>query len=566
MAAKPKPPAEIDPAKLQQAWEKALSIWGLAIQVDTPVIDPSSEAIAYIDLSTRRVVLNPARIGALDGLDCLEGLLAHELGHHLHYPHSLAVQARLELLERELLPIHGYSLLNLFSDFLINTDLARMQPHLAKQFAKLYRGMGGDAKAAKADPAFFFYLTAFEEAWSLPPRDLTGDAGVQLEKDFPGCRAQAQALAEELPNLAPNLFTQFIYFASIVSRYQLLDPEQGWTGASRSLNPTHGDHSSPAPGDYADALRRSAQESDAIKKAIDEGWLKPDAVPDKDASERIRAGALPGVLAGKPKELAEAMALHYRRLAERYLMKPPPQDAKGEPIVPSTLSDWEIGDSPKEIDWLASITAGGAQIGVARPLKRDWIEDDPAEGRIEWRARLEIYLDTSGSMPDPKASINAMTLAAQVLCMSAIRGGGQCRALIYSTNFVKHWEWTRSETTISKFLMSYIGGGTDFPFDQLQSSVKECGREQPIRVVLTDADFHYNLKARPESPEVLKKASETPFVALLNGATVNDAWVKYVAGLGAAVVPVQDLASFPQVAAALGEKLFGLDAPARRKA
>ena len=290
--------------------------------MDAPRLDPAADALAFIDLTTRRVTVNPRKVEELKAVGSLEAILAHELGHHLRYPHSLATQARLELFERELLPIHGYSLLNLFTDYLINTDLGRDR-ELMVQLAAVYRGVSLTARSCEEDPAFIFYLTCFEEAWGLPPRDLTRDAGAALEQRFPGCRAEAQLLAQELPNLAPNLFTQLVYFASVVSRYQILDPEKPDAGG-KEMNPTHGDHSRPSAGDYADALKRSAQESEAIRRAIERGWLKPERIPDQAQSERIRAASLPGVLAGEPKKLEEAMALHYRRLAEKYLFRPRP--------------------------------------------------------------------------------------------------------------------------------------------------------------------------------------------------------------------------------------------------
>lgn len=568
-AGPPKPSADQMPTEddVKAAWPKALERWGLAIQVDTPRLDPTSPALAYIDLVTREVVVNPVQVAELGARGSIEAILAHELGHHLRYPHSLSTQARLELLEREILPIRGYSLLNLFTDFLINCELAS-DPKIKRQLARVYLGSPAAADSAAVDPAFWFYLTCFEEAWGLEPRELTREAGAALEGQFPGVRAEAQLLAQEIPNLAPNLFTQFLYFASVVSRYQVFDPDKGQPGLDAESNPTRGDHSRPSAGDYADALGRSAQEKDAIDRAIREGWLEKEKVPDAAASERARAASLPGVLAGEPKKLAEAMALHYRRLAERYLLKPPKKVSQGDPIIPSTLSPWEIGDAPKEIDWLASIGGGGVDYGVIAPLKRDWIDDDPSSATPDWRIRLEIYLDVSGSMPDPKTQMNPMTLAAQVLAMSALRNGGQARALIYSTNNVSHWEWTRSEMEMSRFLMHYIGGGTDFPFAILAKSVKECGTSQPIRVVLTDSDFHYNLKAvvkgrLPGPAIVAAAAAKAPFVALLNGAKAGDKWVQEIAEAGATTVPVPDLASFPKTAAALGEALFGDAAKAR---
>lgn len=557
-----------DARVVADAWKRALDVWGLVV-IAVPRQDSKADALAFIEMNTRQVVINPDRIAAIDSESSLEAIFAHELGHHLRYPGSLSVQARLEMMERELLPIRGYSLLNLFTDFLINTDLAREKPHLQPQLEKIYRGCRTNAGSAKQDPCFCFYLMCFEEAWMLPKYSLSGEAGHVIEENFAGARAEAQLVAQELPNLAPNLFTQLVFFASIFSRYQPYDETKAPSaqqGHGRELNPTAGDHSDPSAGDYADAMRRSSQESEAIRRAIKEGWLKPAQIPDGDASERTRAASLPGVLAGAPKKLAEAMAIHYRRLAEKYLFKPPKERRGGEPLIPSTLSPWDMGDSPKEIDWIATITASGADLGLASPLKRDLLEDEPDDKPVDWTKRLEIYLDVSGSMPDPKASVNPMTLAAQVLAMSALRNGGQVRALIYSTNNLQHWEWTRSEMEMSRFLMNYIGGGTDFPFDILRDSVRDSGANQPIRVVLTDSDFHGNLHGTGHADGARAAAAAGTFVALLNGATGQDlAWVKTIAATGIRAIPVPDMSGFPQTAAALGEALFGNSGPAPRR-
>ncbi|MCC6808906.1 MAG: hypothetical protein IT381_15875 [Deltaproteobacteria bacterium] len=554
MEAQALPPYRRDPSRVPAAWKRALDFWGMAIAIAPPQHKGGlNDPLAYIDLKTRDVVVNDTKVSAQDIGDCLEAIFAHELGHHLHYPHSLATQARLELLEHELLPIRGYSLLNLFSDFLINCTLAK-DATLQAQLTQIYRSMPAAAEDVKKDPAFFFYLLCFEEAWMCDPYALTRDAGKQLEQDFPGARAEAQQLAEELPNLAPNLFTQFIYFASVVSRYQPL--ESGNAQKSQELNPTAGDHSKPEAGDYADALERSPQEKDAIKRALGQGWLKPEQVPDAAASQRKRASALPGVLAGDPKKLAEAMAIHYRRLAERYLIQPPKNERAAEPIIPSTLSAWEVGDAPKEIDWRASVSQGGVDIGLMQPLKRDFIEDDPTDAVREFRTRLEIYLDVSGSMPDPKNALNPMTLAAQVLAMSCVRHEGQVRALIYSSNHVKHWVWTRSEMEISRFLMTYIGGGTDFPFAVLSASVKETKASPPIRIVLTDSDFHANMNTGTNRSFLKEAAQQGQFITLLNGAQESAPWVKAIADAGARTICVATMEQFPKTAAALARALF----------
>ncbi len=90
-----------------------------------------------------------------------------------------------------------------------------------------------------------------------------------------------------------------------------------------------------------------------------------------------------------------------------------------------------------------------------------------------------------------------MTLGAQILIVAAIRAGGWARATLYSSAHVDYWRWCRSEAELSRFLMHYIGGGTDFPFDLLASSLEECRTNQPIRVMITDTDFDANYAEHP---------------------------------------------------------------------
>jgi hypothetical protein len=109
---------------------------------------------------------------------------------------------------------------------------------------------------------------------------------------------------------------------------------------------------------------------------------------------------------------------------------------------------------------------------------------------------------------------------------------------------------------MSRFLMHYIGGGTDFPFEVLRESVAECGAQQPVRVVISDTDFDQNLDERPENAGDLTLAAERSarLVLLLHG--VSPERVKQYQRAGALVVAVNDLEDFPRMAAELSRALF----------
>ena len=150
-------------------------------------------------------------------------------------------------------------------------------------------------------------------------------------------------------------------------------------------------------------------------------------------------------------------------------------------------------------------------MAALNPLRRELEPETPSEDSLAGVA-VEIYLDTSGSMPAPDTRVNAMTLAAQILSASAIRSGGRVRAVIYSSDFEAS-PWFLSEDKAREFLLHYSGGGTQFPFPTLVESARE--RPDVLRVVISDSDFLYNVKNPPVSTK--KQKSYNPMALLLEG-------------------------------------------------
>ncbi|MDP6447989.1 MAG: hypothetical protein QF805_29620, partial [Pirellulaceae bacterium] len=451
-------------------------------------------------------------------LGSVEAILAHEVGHHVKYPGSLAVQARLRLLERSLLPFKDYSLINLFTDLMINERLGR---DLRGQLIAVYRAFTATpafhaSGKWKRDPSFLFYMAIYEELWRLTPGELMGRPAEEFGKHFNGYRAEARVLAERLFNLEPNVYTQFLYYLSISCRYlqPIVDDDP------QAADPYACGCDDPNADDWADALSPNAQERAAIERAIREGWFDPDEAKRLDDLSAIeeRIARLPGFGSADAHQVPEIMACWYRQQAENYLIKPPPQQRMGEAVVPTTLEDWEPGDSPRDIDWRATLTHRGDTLGPAAPIRRSCIAEVEGMEVPLWQPRIEIYLDVSGSMPDPRCCVNSMTLAAQILTLGAIRANGWVRALVYSSEPVFYWEWCRSETEISRFLMHYIGSGTQFPFAVVRRSIAECGNDQPIRVVISDTDFDRNyisyLENRRGDALLFDAAESAPFVLM----------------------------------------------------
>jgi hypothetical protein len=253
------------------------------------------------------------------------------------------------------------------------------------------------------------------------------------------------------------------------------------------------------------------------------------------------------------------MAAWYRRQAAAYLLRPPPVRLKGEGTVPVDLVPWEPGDAVGDVDWPATLREFGPVLGKIQPLVRERVADEEGLDTTLWAPRTEIYVDVSGSMPDPRAARNALTLAAMILTVATVRAGGSVRALLYSTDHVKLWHWSRSDVEVSRFLMHYIGAGTAFPFPVLESSLNERhadGPRKPIRVVITDRDFDTNTQSTKDADVLLARAgaNSAPFVLLQH--RPDPRWVSSYQSWGLTVLAVDEMDDFPAVAAGLAKALF----------
>ena len=131
---------ELD-AVVADRWPQAQEHWSRFLLLQPPGDDPAQAAIAQIDLATRRIGLHYRLIREKKLLDCVEALLAHEIGHHIRYPGTLTAQARLRLLEKAILPLDNYSVVNLFTDLLINDAL---WPSLGDKLARVYQAFASD--------------------------------------------------------------------------------------------------------------------------------------------------------------------------------------------------------------------------------------------------------------------------------------------------------------------------------------------------------------------------------------------------------------------------------------
>lgn len=549
------PAAPIPSDDLSTCWTEALDLWGVAIDLSPPVEwkpegpgqTRSDEPLAYIDLEIRQVVVNLQLLKKIGAQRSLTAVLAHEIGHHIRFPHTLGLAAQLEMLQQRLLP-GSRSLTNLFFDLQVNEWVGRSH---AAPLQAVYQGFM--RSQAITDPVFCFYLAIYEELWGLDAGSLIGpDGTARMDREQPVWRAEATVFAQTFWAI-PDVFLQFVYFCSRFAPYL---PDDNTPMSAFALS---GDVAAPDADDYANALTPSAAADEAVRQAVKRGWVEAGAV----ASEEDPLAKVSTIGAGKPgTERVEfqrrVVAKHYRRLVDQHLFEVPPRKTQTapEPSIPGTTEDWEWGDAPAAIDWVSTVRAAGV-LAPAMPLKRTLWVDEPAQEGL-WIPAIEIYLDTSGSMPDPKNAVNPMTLAAQILAAATIRRGGRIRAVVYSWGEPLVSDWLYEEERARDFLLNYSGGGTDFPF----ALAEKFSQDTPdaIRIILSDSDFIYNLSAlKDPSPwrTVLDRSGRVVTMLQLYAFLKDDQTGLPFDHPKYRLLRVEGMADFARTAKSLADALFG---------
>ncbi|QSQ21064.1 hypothetical protein JY651_38605 [Pyxidicoccus parkwayensis] len=550
-------PPRFTPEQVAKSWRDALDVWDVRVQLSPPEphvpfrpdADHANEPLAYIDLVKRQVFVHFELLHDMRAAGSLTAVLAHEIGHHARFPHTLGWDAELRVQEQKLIPGLKQSLTNLFYDLQVNEVVGRTH---ARELADVYRGFQRVHGIGDMSPMFFFYLAIYEELWGLMPGQLAPEIlESEMEARFPGLRAEARMFAQTFYAL-PSPRLQFLYFCATFIRY-LGKPEE----LTYSL-PLGSDVSLPDVDDLDAAINGAARWDDALEEAKERGWMDNGTGNSSsgDALDTIHRVThhLPGKGGG---ELRRALVgRHYKRLVDQHVLKLPSAPSKPEPYLRTTPEAWEYGDDPSAIDWTLTVISQGHLAAVA-PLRRELEADLPPPSELGVPS-VEIYLDTSGSMPNPESQLNAMTLAAQVLSASAIRKKATVKGIIYSDGEPEVSPWMYDEDTARDFLFGYLGGGTRYPFEKLESLSRE--RPDALRVIISDSDFLANV-AEGDSMRLLvesvrRSRALVAFLALPDDKRAREVLAPVLAERRFRLVVVTWLSDFGPAAANLSRALL----------
>ncbi|WVM88807.1 hypothetical protein UMZ34_23145 [Halopseudomonas pachastrellae] len=147
----------------------------------------------------------------------------------------------------------------------------------------------------------------------------------------------------------------------------------------------------------------------------------------------------------------------------------------------------EPGDDPAEIDWFATLLAGGDPIPGITTHKAVFSLDGTEQPR-HLVCDLDLYVDSSGSMPNPQYQLSYPALAGVLLCMSALRAGAQVQVTLWSgaRQCLTTDGFIRDEAGALRVLTGFFGGSTSFPLKLLRDTYAQPRRTPTQVVVLSD--------------------------------------------------------------------------------
>jgi hypothetical protein len=504
-------------SRWQAAWPEALARWSSYTQLRAPTFyesdadatpDGMAGQIAAIRLEDQTVMVNLETVRRLGLADHALAVLAHEIGHHVYVPGNLADNARMLAAVKPVL--FGLSneaahlVANLYGDLLLND---RLQRRAGVDVAAVYRRLREAAPAGDPTQAWKVYTRTYEHLWRLPPGTLS-PPGVTDEMN-----ADAALIARLIRHYAAHWLGGARRFACILYPYLQADEEQKKTQTFTCLG--LGDLRRTGSCSCPDGLTGidpaelgEDDEFDRELAGLDEDRegkrkKKGKRTPENTAPEKEGKGR-PGKQFREPfeyGELLKALGLdlseheittrYYRERALPYLIPHPVRLAPQakEPLAEG-YETWDPGEELEQLDLFGSLVRSPELVPGVTTMQRVFGES-PGSDRAKAPLDLDIYIDSSGSMPNPAVTVSYLALAGAILALSALRAGARVQATLWSGagQFETTAGFGRDEKRILGVLTGYLGDGTAFPLHVLRDTYAERpAAEPPAHIVVISDD------------------------------------------------------------------------------
>jgi hypothetical protein len=470
-------------AEWDAQWLDALNIWSRFTRLRPPVWcltdeDATREGLtssfAMIRLTDQSIVINLKMIQKLKLGGFGREIMAHEIGHHVYCPSNLNDDARMIARMRWALPtLERYAGLvsNLYSDLLINDHLQRSADlKIANVYKTIFQEDG--------NRLWTFYMRIYEILWSVQKGKLAaGEINDQLEGD-------AQLGARLVRSYSRDWLDGAGRFASLCLPYL--------NGSVEHFLESLRDTRNSGAGGMPDGLTSmdAGEKEGAIHPSLDPE-LTGLAEEPKSANQPPKPAATQGGSSGQYRqpfeygEILKSLGLnlsdheiairYYRERAMRNLVRFPSRSLpESSDPLPEGLEPWDIASSIEDADWFESVMLSPKVIPGLTTVQRIWGTAEGSQPKKQ-PLDLDLYVDCSGSMPNPQIRESFLTLAGAIIAMSALRSGARVQATLWSgtKQFQSTAGFVRDEHQILQILTGYFGGGTAFPIHILRETYQE---------------------------------------------------------------------------------------------
>ncbi|MCB1176748.1 MAG: VWA domain-containing protein [Leptospiraceae bacterium] len=482
--------------KWKADWENALKLWSKFTKLKNPlyILSPkeakengTENLFAMIRLNDHTVVLDLNFIDKKGLGDYSLEIMAHEVGHHIYCPANLADMGRMLIRIKKALKLTSLDYLssfvgNIYTDLLINHKL---KYEFGLRIDEVYKILNTD----KPDEFWTFYMRIYEILWSLPKGELAkgkisstleADAGLgnRLVRNYSGdwLRGAGKFAALCVPYLLKD------NNASITQN--IFGPMMDSKGNGGSFNDIPDGLIDIEEGEERDILHPSLDPelNDSFDGEIDDldgkDKSKKKSLTTSHSSGQTREPFEYGQILkdmGFNVSREDITYKYYKEKSLPYLIPFPQMEMPDstEPLIEGT-EVWDVSSPIENINWFQTAMRSPVII-PGYTILEDYFGTTSGENPEKEPIDLDIYVDCSGSMPDPRSRISYLALAGTIIALSALRTGAKVQATLWSG--AKQFHTTNGFISDEKKLISiiagYIGGATAFPIHILRDTYKD---------------------------------------------------------------------------------------------
>ena len=483
------------------AWPDALAVWSRYTRIRDARLCESSIAasreglqgsFAMIRLLDQSVVVDLEAVRLYGLEDYALEVLAHEIGHHVLAPGSATEHFRLLARMRRALPTlesHAAMVANLYTDLFIND---RLQRQSGLRMADIYRKLARASKGKAGGELWQLYMRIYEQLWTLEAGSLSGgDAPEGLDTD-------AWLGAKLIRVYAEDWMTGAGRFATLLLPYLVRDSQQ-----SKKLAVLFDTKEAAAGCEPGGLETIDPEEEEGVVHPLDDPLVAD--LDDLDDEAPAPATRPPGhgqardpfeygeiLKAGGIKLSDHEIAIRYYRQRALPHLVPFPARPAPEAFEPEleAVEPWDIGGPFDEIDWLQSVMASPVVIPGVTTMRRTY-GPAPAAAPDAGPVDLDLYVDSSGSMPNPQQQVSWLTLAGAIIALSALRAGSSVQVTLWSSKrqVLATEGFVRDEAAVLHVLTGFFGGGTDFPIHCLRETYAgKVPRARPTHILMISDD------------------------------------------------------------------------------